>query len=67
MSKLKYKRRYVLAEGYPWAFGKSPHKGIALRVRVDMQIFRELHLPEELFDDGSLPKYRLVLERVKGE
>ena len=45
--RIKFKRRYVLAEGYPWAFGNGPpYAGIGVC-------------------SEDLPRYRLVLERIK--
>ena len=66
--KVKFKKRYVLGIGYPWAMGIGPaYKEICLssgkkgptgldRVTLDW--------PAELWSE-DLPQYRLVLERVE--
>ena len=64
MKREKYKNRYILAEGYPYAIGVSNYYEIRIhkeQVGCDMIA---LEWPEELWDK-KLPKYRLVLERVK--
>ncbi len=59
----KFKKRYVLAEGWPvdlngriglWKF---PHRSRSLTLA-------ELNIPDEV-NGEDCPKYRLVLERVK--
>ena len=62
--KKKFKKRYILGAGYPWAMGTGPYREICLS---NLQISPdkiELDWPEELWDT-ALPQYRLVLERVE--
>lgn len=62
--KTKFKHRYILGEGYPWALNNPPYKAVVLRKHIRLHLFQELVLPNELFAD-DLPKYHLVLEKVK--
>lgn len=59
-----YKKRYVLAEGYPWAVGTEPATDIRMVIRPTGMVPQILKWPVELWRP-ELPKYRLVLERVK--
>jgi len=59
----EYKHRYVLAEGYPWAFGIAPFREIGMTKGAHNIKFVELDFPPELWMLG-IPRYRLVLERV---
>ena len=63
MSKKIFKKRYILGEGYPWAYGKEPYKNIGLVKNSQGVDSINLVFPSELWKD-NLPKYRLVLERV---
>lgn len=63
----KFKNRYILGEGYPWAIGISPFFEINLHEGpniIDERI--KLDWPDELWSRG-LPRYCLVLERVENE
>lgn len=62
--KTMFKDRYVLAEGYPWAMGLTPYTELQMRNTIFAGNPIDLEWPEELWKD-SIPKYRLVLERVK--
>ena len=63
----KFKSRYVLGEGYPWATGigtvDSPYDTIVLHRDSMMGQRMQINFPTELWSK-DLPKYRLVLERV---
>jgi hypothetical protein len=61
--KFKFKTRYILGEGYPWAFGCTSTKSIGLAPRPTTFSLQELTFPVELWSPKS-PKYRLILERV---
>lgn len=64
MAKDKFKDRYVLGEGHPWAMGLEPYYEINLHdgpYASDKRI--PLKFPRELWS-RDLPKYRLVLERL---
>jgi hypothetical protein len=62
---MKYKKRYVLGEGYPWMHGLATEKHIKISLsRASMgTAFIALDWPEELWKP-DLPKYRLILERI---
>ena len=63
--RIKFKRRYVLAEGYPWAFGNGPpYAGIGVCSEPKGTSFITFPIPAELWSE-DLPRYRLVLERIK--
>ena len=63
MKRIKFKKRYVLGTGYPWAMGLDPYLTIAVnKNNMGVEPF-ELNFPKELWST-KLPKYRLVLERV---
>jgi hypothetical protein len=65
MKRPKFKDRYVLAKGYPWAMGVAPlSTEIALAEKPRGFKPIEFKFPKELWNN-ALPKYRLVLERVK--
>lgn len=62
--KEKFKRRYVLAEGWP-----LPHysKGIGIKVMMQSKDGKIVHIQYPVdtdFADKDAPKYRLVLERL---
>ena len=64
--KKKYKKRYVLGEGYPYWDGY----GVFLdKCNYTYQENIELKIPKEFRnswkDEPHVPKYRLVLERTK--
>jgi len=61
--KPKFKKRYVLGEGYPWVFGMDHYKGVGLTSITPGTSFKDLEWPEELWD-RKLPLYRLELVRV---
>ena len=69
MKKPKFKDRYVLGVGYPWVKGlgtdELPFEDVSLWPQRDNFLpAKHLKVPIELFDE-DIPKYRLVLERVK--
>ena len=55
---MKFKARYILAEGYPTIDGA----GLVVYSHRNM-IIKKLTLPREFRDES--PKYRVVLEKVK--
>ncbi len=59
----KFRKKYILGEGYPWAMGTNEHKEIALSEQAFGFSPVILSFPKELWDK-SLPRYRLVLERI---
>jgi hypothetical protein len=60
----KFKDRYVLATGYPWAVGSELNPIDIRMVRGPMGVVPiQLKWPKELWEP-SLPRYRLVLEKV---
>jgi hypothetical protein len=64
MNKKKFKKRYVLGEGYPWAFGENlPYKQIGLCSKHIGTQLVSVDFPLELWSN-ELPRYRLVLERI---
>jgi len=60
----KFKKRYVLGTGYPWAIGTETYKNIALARETFGVDFVPINFPTELWSK-DLPQYRLVLERVE--
>jgi len=64
-----FKKRYILAEGFPWAVSKSA-KEINTYLELQMRdapfggSVVPLDFPKELWCP-TLPKYRLILERVE--
>lgn len=62
--KAKYKDRYVLATGYPWALGTDPYTSVEMNMGAKRFVPVHLNFPKELWQEGC-PRYRLVLERVK--
>lgn len=64
MKKPKFKTRYVLGEGYPWALGREPYTLICLVKKSPGADKIELNFPEELWLE-DVPKYRLILEKVE--
>jgi hypothetical protein len=60
----KFPKRVVLATGYPWANGVSPYYEVCVREQALGGGNLQMKWPEVLWDP-RLPKYRLVLERVK--
>jgi hypothetical protein len=60
----KFKKRYVLAKGYPWAFGGGNYKTIGMGKDKFGVNLEPIQFPPELWS-VHLPKYRLVLERVR--
>ena len=63
MKKIKFKKRYILAIGYPWAMGLGPYFSLAMNKNNNGVNPFELKWPKELWN-LSLPKFRLILERV---
>jgi len=59
----KFKDRYVLGEGYPWT-DKNLKRWMCIRKCIPYTYGKELDWPKE-FWDFDVPKYRLILERVK--
>lgn len=68
MSKTKitpgFPERVVLAEGYPWAVGTRKYIDIRMTEGPTGMNPVWLNYPDKLWD-RSVPKYRLVLERIK--
>jgi hypothetical protein len=66
MKKPKYADRYVLATGYP--FGIEPNiKTVAMAKYATHGEAILLKWPEVLGNGDLPPRYRLVLEKVRGE
>ena len=68
MMKTKFKKRYVLGTGYPWANGlgteEFPYFYICLDSTPTRSGTREiLDFPPELWSE-DLPEFRLILERI---
>ena len=64
----KFKSRYVLGEGYPWVDGLSSFTEVSMFETpfAQRENLVDLDWPEELWSKlDTLPKYRLVLERVE--
>lgn len=59
----RFKDRYILGEGYPWT-DKILKRWMCVRKSIPYTYGKELDWPEE-FWDFDVPKYRLVLERVR--
>lgn len=66
MKKLKFKRKYILGEGYPWAIGFGKYLQVSMCKKKSGVNMIELNWPAELWSQ-DIPKYRLVLEKVKEE
>jgi hypothetical protein len=66
MSKSKiFPERIVLATGYPWANGTEPYFEIVMHKEATNSTHSvQLKFPKLLWKP-DVPKYRLVLERVK--
>lgn len=66
----KPKKRYILAEGYPWACGlgkpEKPYDAIYMCPEPIGVQPMPLNWPRELWSK-DLPKFRLVLERIDDE
>lgn len=67
MKKSRFRKRYVLGEGWPWYEGPND-RGVGMcaspKAGTDMM---KLNLPFDVLNaDGNdnCPKYRLVLERI---
>ena len=58
-----FNARIVLGEGYPWAIGTGPYKQIQLNEAQKGVCPLPLDFPRSLWNE-SVPKYRLVLEKV---
>ena len=64
MSESIFKDRYVLGEGYPWPIGIDCYDSIALSESKEYAKFIDLSHIEDLWSP-TVPKYRLVLEKIK--
>ena len=65
---MKYPRRVVLGEGYPWMFGVAHGENTTIQLR-DVGVGGspvQLAYPDCLWAEG-LPRYRLILERIDPE
>jgi hypothetical protein len=58
-----FKDRYVLGSGYPWAFGVES-KMVGVNEAGTGMKTKSLKFPKTLWSK-DIPKYRIVLERVK--
>lgn len=62
--KVKFPRKVVLGEGYPWAFGVGePYQSIALCEAPVGIVYVPLNWPKALWSHAT-PKYRLILQRL---
>lgn len=63
--KPKFAKRYVLGEGYPWPM-EDNYPGLhPYRIAPGKNYRKVLRFPRMLMDTQTIPKYRLVLERIK--
>jgi len=64
--KPKFKSTYILGVGYPWFYGSDQNQTIQVGINVEPVGICpvEINIPQELWDK-RLPKYELVLRRVK--
>ncbi len=66
---MKYKDRYILAEGYPVSQDMTKRITTLQMIAMPDHIGEEdaiiLKIPEYLLSDVKMPKYRLVLERIQ--
>jgi hypothetical protein len=60
----KFKDRYVIGEGYPWGYGVKKIMMMGLNYKKIGMNTKQLKFPKALWDT-NIPKYRIVLERVK--
>jgi hypothetical protein len=65
-AKTAFKKRYVLAEGYPYALGTGGYVEAAMCADNTGVNLVRLDWPKELWS-AKLPKYRLVLERMEAQ
>lgn len=63
MDENRFLDRYVLGEGFPWEMGIDEHVAVALSETALGFSPLKIDFPKELWNK-SLPKYRLVLERI---
>jgi hypothetical protein len=59
----KFKKKYVLGEGYPWEYDVDEHKRVGLNKSVSGFDPVVLKFPEEMWSN-DVPKYRLILEKI---
>ncbi len=59
----KFKDRYVLGEGYPWAYGMPPYNTMGLLTESLISRPIDLEWSDELWSK-DVPKFRLVLEKI---
>ena len=64
--KPKFRKRYVLGEGYPWGMGTVAIKSVSISSISPGLSFKNLAWPDELWK-RELPIYRLELVRVDGK
>jgi len=64
MKKIPYPKRVVLAEGYPWFLGTGPYYQMEMETEPLKSPAVPLNVPWELWG-RAIPRYRLVLERIK--
>ncbi len=64
MANVKFPERIILGIGYPWAYGVGPYFEIGLNSFNTGVLPKKLKWPKELWHK-DLPKYRLVLEKIK--
>lgn len=58
--KSKFEDEYILASGYPWAFGEAPYTLMGMCTDQKGVQFTHLAWPDELWA-FNVPEYRLVL------
>lgn len=64
-NKPEFPDEVVLGSGYPWALGaRDDHREIALCSKRTGGDFKKLNFPRVLWRN-ELPKYELILRRVK--
>ena len=64
MTQKTFHKRYVLGEGYPWAYGVGPYTEVGLNTSQRGVSPVKLKWPKTLWA-ANLPRYRLVLELVE--
>ena len=65
MKKPKFKDRYVLGVGYPWIDKDRSVLSLCSNNHDGPKESHEKLISPGEFDDNRIPKYRLVLEKVK--
>ena len=65
MKEVEFKKRYVLGEGFPWPDLFDKRISLSSDPSEDRPI--HLNIPNALWNETGVPKYRLVLEKIERE